>query len=305
MLNSTKIKIFKNLTHPTTISDLSSTLELDHSTISKAVNSLKADGFVIKQKEGKQVYVNSSESMHSQSLRDIIIEYPRLPLNKILTPSSLHVLSILENPRSMIDIAELTGLNRKTVSFAIHELAKYGIVLRKENKYVLSERHPLIKRFVDNYWKYRTNKKLRQISENAVLVWQRGSEFLFKMYTEFDDNKKEIKKQSIHPTAINVFHRYGLKVMSDTRYYFYSKRELKNEDYIMHTILIDPHSSIYNSYALALYSKICFAELVKFGKYYDMEEHVKTLLEYVKVKQKNSDFVLPWNEYQNLVKDLQ
>jgi DNA-binding transcriptional regulator GbsR (MarR family) len=33
-----------------------------------------------------------------------------------------------------MEIAEITGLNRKTVSSTIHELAKYGIVLKK-NKY--------------------------------------------------------------------------------------------------------------------------------------------------------------------------
>lgn len=305
MLNSTKMEIFKSLTRSTTISELSTILELDHSTISKAVNSLKKDGFVVKQKEGKHVYVNRSDSLHSQSLGDIIIEYSRLPLSKILTSSSLHILSVMENPRSIINIAAITGLNRQTVSSTIHELAKYGIVLKKESKYIFSERHPLIKNFVDNYWKYVTNKNIRMISENTVLIWQRGPEFLFKIDDEFDETKKKNMKKTLHPTAINRFHKYGLRVMSDTKYYLYTKRKLKAEDCFIHTILIDPHSSIYNSYALALSSKIPSAELLKFGKYYDIEDHVKTLLEYVDTKKKNSDFVLPWNEYKDLVKDLE
>lgn len=305
MRDSTKLGIFKNLTRPTTISDLSTTLELDHSTISKAVNSLKSDGLVVKQKEGREVYVDRSASLHSRSLRNIIVEYSRLPLDKILTSSSLRTLSVLENPRSIMDIAEITGLNRKTVSLTIHELGKYGIVLKKQNQYVLSERHPLIKSFVENYWKYKTNQNLRTFSENAVLIWQRGPEFLFKIDSEFDNAKKEIKKKTIHPTAISIFHKYNLKVISDTRYYFYSKRKLKDEDYIIHTILIDPYSSIYNSYALALHSKICPSKLVEFGRYYDIEDHVKRLLDYIDTKKKNSDYVLPWNEFQDLIRDLQ
>ncbi len=304
MLNSTKLGIFKNLTHPTTISDLSATLELDHSTISKAVNSLKADGLVVKQKEGRKVYIDRSESLHSCSLRNIIVEYSRLPLNKILTSSSLHTLSVLEIPRSIIDIAEITGLNRKTVSLTIHELGKYGIILKKQNKYVLSERHPLIKSFVENYWKYKTNQSLRTFSENAVLIWQRGAQFLFKIDSEFDDAKKKIQKNSIHPTAISIFHEYDLKIISDTRYYFDSKRKLKDEDYIIHTILTDPYSSIYNSYALALHLKICPSKLVEFGRRYDVEDHVKTLLDYIATKKKNSDYVLPWNEFQDMIRDL-
>ena len=131
-MNSTKIEIFKDLNHPQAISKLSSLLELDHSTVSKAVNSLKNDGLVTKQKKAQHVYVNRSESLHSQSLREILIEYPRLPLNNILTNSSLHILSVLKNPYSIMEVAEITGLNRKTVSSTIHELAKYGIVLQKK-----------------------------------------------------------------------------------------------------------------------------------------------------------------------------
>jgi predicted transcriptional regulator len=305
MLNSTKIEIFKDLNHPQTISELSLLLELDHSTISKAVNSLKNAGLVTKQKKAQYVYVNRSESLHSQSLREILIEYPRLPLNNILTNSSLHILSVLKNPYSIVEIAEITELNRKTVSSTIHELAKYGIILQKENKYFFSKRHPLLNNYVNNYWKYRTNKSLKAISAKAVLIWQRGPEFLFKIDAEFTDTNKMVMKSSIHPTAINVFHKYGLKVMSDTRYYFHSKRALRSEEYVIHTILIDPHSSIYNSYALALYSKLDSPELMKLGRYYDIENHVKSLLEYVTIKKKNNDFVLPWNEYEDLVMDLQ
>lgn len=183
-------------------------------------------------------------------------------------------------------------------------LGKYGIVLKKENKYILSERHPLIKKFVDNYWEYVANKKLRTISDDAVLLWQRGPEFLFKTDSVLDESKTKGRKKTIYPTAINVFYEYGLKVMSDTRYYFHTKRKLKAEDYFIHTILIDQYSLIYNSYALAFSSKIRSAELLKYGRYYDMEGHIEKLLEYVATMKNNSDFVLPWNEYEDLVRDL-
>ncbi|WP_094227424.1 winged helix-turn-helix domain-containing protein [Methanolobus psychrotolerans] len=305
MLNTTKIEIFRNLTQPITISELSTILELDQSTISKAVNSLEEYGFVVKRKEGKEVYVGRSDSLHSQVLRDIIIEFSRLPLGEILTSSSLHVLSVLENTCSIADIAVITGLDRRTVSSAILELGKYGIVLKKENKYILSGRHPLIKKFVHNYWEYVTTKKLRNISDNAVLIWQQGPEFLFKTDSVLDENKTKGRKKTIYPTAINVFYEYGLKVMTDTRYYFHTKRKLKAEDYFIHTILIDQYSSIYNSYALAFSSKIRSAELLKYGKYYDMEDHIEKLLEYAATMKKNSDFVLPWNEYMDLARDLE
>jgi predicted transcriptional regulator len=305
MLNSTKIEIFKHLNQPRAILELSNLLELNHSTVSKAVDSLSTAGLVVKEKRGQHVCVSRSESLHAQTLKDILIEYPRLPLSNILTTTSAHIMSVLKSQYSIMEVAELTGMNRKTVSSTIHELAKYGIVLHKENKYFFSERHPLIRNYVDNYWKYKTNKIIRQISDDAILIWQRGPEFLFKTDSEYENKNKVAKKKSIQPTAFNVFQKYDLKVMGDTRYYFYSDRELKDEEYIIHTILIDSHSPIYNSYALALYSKTCPSELIKFGRYYAIEKHIETLLEYIATKKKNSTFVLPWGEYQDLVKDLQ
>ncbi|ADE35635.1 hypothetical protein Mmah_0099 [Methanohalophilus mahii DSM 5219] len=305
MLNLTTIEIFKHLTHPKTVSEISTLLKLDHSTISKSINSLVESGLVVRRKQGRYTYVTRSESLHSRSLKDILIEYPRLPLNNILTSSALTILAVLNNSCSISDIATKTGLNRKTVAYTIGQLAKYGIVLQENKKYFFSKRHSLIRSFVDNYWKYRTNKTLKEISPNAVLLWQRGPEILFKIDNDFIDSDKPVKKESIHPTAMNIFPKYGLKVISDLGYYFYSKRDLKAEDYVIHTLLIDPYSPIYNSYALALYSKTGSTELVKFGKLYDMEDHTKTLQEYLRIKEKNSSFLLPWNEFIDLIKDIQ
>ncbi|WP_321429888.1 winged helix-turn-helix domain-containing protein [uncultured Methanolobus sp.] len=305
MLNFTKIEIFRNLTQPATITELSEILKFDQSTISKAVDSLEKDGFVVRQKKGKEVHVSRSDSLHSQALKDIILEFPRIPWDKIFTTSSLHVLGALECKHSIADIAGMTGLDRRTVSSAIRESGKYGIILKIGNKYILSERHSLVRKFVSNFWQYVTNKKLRDISLESVLIWQRGPEFLFKLDNESDMNVTEVKNCKIQPTAINVFHKYGLKILSDTAYFFCTKRNLRPEDYFIHTILIDPHSPIYNSYALAFSSKLEQADLFKIGRHYNMENHIEKLLEYLATMKKNSDFVLPWNEYESLLKDLE
>ncbi|MDP2846029.1 MAG: hypothetical protein Q8N79_08180, partial [Candidatus Methanoperedens sp.] len=40
--------------------------------------------------------------------------------------------------------------------------------------------------------------------------------------------------------------------------------------------------------------------LQKVARIYDIPEHVELLLEYVRTKKKNSNFVLPWNEYMDI-----
>ncbi|WP_197082135.1 hypothetical protein [Methanosarcina siciliae] len=111
-------------------------------------------------------------------------------------------------------------------------------------------------------------------------------------------------KNKIHPTAISVFPNYGLDVITDMNYYFFSKKSPCEEEFFIHTILIDPYSPIYNSYALALVPRLGSKKFLKYAIYYDIEAHVRTLLEYLDKKETSSNFVLPWNEYQELLESL-
>ncbi|BBL64260.1 ArsR family transcriptional regulator [Methanosarcina mazei] len=285
------------------ISDLAELLSLHYSTVSKAVSSLESEGFVLKEKKGKQVYIRRSNSLHSKSLEDILREFPRLPLDELFTPSPLHVFSVLKSPRSITEVSEITGLDRSTVSAAISRFAKYGIVIKENNRFLRSNRHALFEDFVDNYYKYKANTNLRAISQNGLLIWQRGPEFLFKAENLNAGLESDLENK-IHPTAINIFSKYGLDVITDMDYYFFSKKPLCEEEFFVHTILIDPYSPIYNSYALALAPKLGSKNFIKYAAYYDIEAHVRTLLEYIDKKEKTSDFVLPWKEYQELLESL-
>ncbi|MCC4769647.1 hypothetical protein FXV91_05340 [Methanosarcina sp. DH2] len=68
--------------------------------------------------------------------------------------------------------------------------------------------------------------------------------------------------------------------------------------------MIDLYSPIFNSYALALAPRLRSKKFLKYAGYYNIEAHVRTLLEYLDKKENNSDFVLPWKEYQELLESL-
>ncbi|MDY9926893.1 ArsR family transcriptional regulator [Methanosarcina sp.] len=256
-----------------------------------------------KEKKGNQVYLRRSDSLHAQSLADVLREFPRLPLSKLFTPSSLHVFSVLKSPRSITEASEITGLDRYTVSAAISRLARYGIVIKENGSFLLSSRHMFFEDFVDNYFKYRANMNLRAVSQNGVLIWQRGPEFLFKAEKLNPDLESDLEKK-VHLTAISIFPKYGLDVITDMNYYFFSKRTPCEEEFLIHTILIDPYSPIYNSYALALAPRLRSKNFLKYAGYYHIEAHVRILLEYLDKKEKSSDFVLPWKEYKELLESL-
>ena len=296
MPNVSTLAIFKELKKPASISELGDLLGLDHSTVSTSVSSLVAEGFAEKQRDGKKVFVKRSNTLHAHSLGDILNEYPRLPVEKLFIKSSMEVLSALTCPHNITDISAMTGLNRHTVSTALKNLSGYGIVLKEKGRFVLNKRHRHIVDLVNNYWRFVANQRLRDTADDAIILWQRGSDFLFKTQIDLDCSSKF----DIHPTATTVFFKYDLQTISTTRYYFHSKRRLRVEDSIIHTILIDPQNPTYNSYALFLATQSSATDLLKVGRYYDLEKHIETLLEYQRTKEKNSNTVLPWSEYMDL-----
>jgi predicted transcriptional regulator len=297
----TSLAIFKELTTPISISGLAEKLALNNSTISTAVSSLIIEGLAIKQRNGKKVIVKRSDTLHAHSLENFLKEYPRLPVKKLFSYSSMEILSALTHPHNITDIAAMTGLNRHTSSTALLNLSKYGIVLKKNGKYSLNQRHRHVVNFIGNYWSYIANQRLRDITEDAIILWQRGPEFMFKVQGDLDHNNEPDR---IHPTATTVFSGFDLGLMATTRYYFYSKRQLTVEDYILHTILVDQQNSIYNSYALALTIRSGVKNLMNIARHYDIEDHIRSLLDYLRTKEKNSDFVLPWDEYLDLVESM-
>lgn len=222
-------------------------------------------------------------------------EYPRLPIEDLFSYSSMEILSMLMHPHNITDIAAMTALNRHTVSEALSKLSKYGLILKEKGKFVINKRHRQLADFINSYWRHFANQRLR--AEDAVMLWQRGPEFLFKTQIE---PGKSIERDDIKASAITVFSRYGLRLITGTRYYFHSRRRLTVEDHIIHTILIDPQNPIYNSYAAGLIMQSGAKNLPNAARIYDIPEHIGSVLEYVMTKKKNSNFVLPWNEFMDI-----
>jgi len=295
MPTPTSLKIFRELKHPKSISEIAHLLGLNHSTISTSVSSLIEEGFAQKHRDGKKTLISRRDTLHARSLEDFMKEYPRLPIEYLFSYSSMEILSMLTHPHNITDIAAMTALNRHTISRALSKQSKYGLILKEKGKIVINKRHRQLVDFINSYWRHAANQRLR--AEDAVMLWQRGPEFLFKAQSE---PGKSIEQDDIQATAITVFSKYGLRLITGTRYYFHTLRKLAIEDHIIHTILIDPQNPVYNSYAAALIMQSGEKNLSNAARLYDIPEHVESLMEYVRTKKKNSNFVFPYNEYMDL-----
>ncbi len=295
MITSAQLRIFNALNQPKIVSEIANDLGVSVSTISEQIDDLVWNGLVEKKRIGKSVEVKRSENMHAQILNEIYNEFTHLPVDKILSHSSLNILALLNMSRSLKHIALATGLSRTQTYHAIKRMGKYGIIIKRDGNYEMNPSHSKIREFVEAYFAYANHKVARELSRDAIILWQRGNEFLFKTKEEIKNGMKE--------TAITKFPSFGIKMISETRYYFYSKREIDNSDILMHAILIDPKSQIYNAYACIFYQKVKPKNLFEKAEIYDIRGHVELLIKYLKTKGRNVNFFMPWEEYESLARD--
>lgn len=291
MLSKNEIKAFGLL--PKTITQLAEDLEISKAASFKITEKLVNDGLSYKIRQGKNVIVSRERTIHAQELREILQEFPRIPIEEILSHSSLTILSILESPLNAEEIRQILNITRQWTYKQIKNLSKYGILLKEKKGYRVNPLHNKIHSFAKNYHRYKNNQKVRTISEDAQIIWQHGNEFLFK-------TKKDITTYQI--TAVTAFSRYKLPLLGNTKYYYNSKRNLQTSDIILHTILLNPRSKTYNAYACLLYGKTQPKDIIKKAKIYNLTDHIKEIILFLELQKSDKKFLSTWDEYESLAK---
>ncbi len=293
MLTKPELKIF--LKTEMTISEIANQLDLSVPTISKYVNLSirRQNGILQKNKIKRKVFVKRANTVHANLLTSIITEFPRWDIPELFSHSNLKVASIMNTPMRIKDIAFLTNLSRQQVKNCLNTLSKVAIVIKKQNRYQSNPSQKLVKDFINSYYTHLHESRLKNTSKNNVIIWQRGYEYLFKT----KENSNEQK------TATSVFHRYDLPLITNEQYYFHTDRDLDIKDHMIHTILIDPNSTTYNIYAALLYQKTKPDKIEQRAILYDLEEHITSIINFLKTKTTNKNCLPPWDEYESTARD--
>jgi len=291
MISRNEINAFKNL--PATVTTLSKKLDISPAAASKITDKLINNGLATKQRNGKTVLIEKQKTTLAKKLEETIRLFPRLPLQDILTHSHLTVIATLTYPLKTEELRSILGVTRQWIHKTITHLSTYGIILKDNQGYHINPTHRPLLEFATYYSEFQNYKTLSNITDDAILLWQHGNEFLFK-------TKKET--QEIPMTAVTIYSNYNLPMISEMKYYYYSQRNLNVSDTIIHTILIDPNNKTYNSYALLLYEKTKPEDLLQKTRLYNLTQHVHSLLNYLKDHTTIEPFLPTWNAYQALKK---
>ena len=291
MIAEREIQMFKLL--PATISELAEKLNIYPGTVSKITEKLIKNGLAKKQRKGKHVLITKEQTTHAQKLEEIIKTFSRLPLEKLLTHSNLTIIALLNYQLKPVEIQCITNVSRQWIYKTIKELSRYGIILKKPKGYTINPIHQPLQEFAKYYHEYNNYRYISTISEDALIIWQHGNEILFK-------TKKEITNKPT--TAVTNFSNYNMPLISDTKYYYQTNRTLNTSDTILHTILIDPRSKTYNTYACLLIEKTNPPDLIKKAHLYNLTNHAQTLISFLKNKKIQESFLPTWEEYETLAK---
>ncbi len=263
-------------------------------TATAAVEKLQAKGFVATKRAGMRKMVELSQAKHAQLLKELFLAYPHVPWESILADSQIHPLLKLENVAT-------TSVSRVTEWRAMRNLMAHGIIIPEAEGQTVNPRFDKITEFIREFVNFINLKLAAQVSENAAIVWAFGSQFIIRVAAGTAIRDKRFK-----PTATTALATYGIPLISDVEYYYFSplRRALRPEDIVLHTILIDGVTNV--TYALILMAKAKTNPdyLLATAERLGLRDQVEGMLHFLGSHEPQNNTVLPnWNEFAERAKD--
>jgi len=299
-LTTNEIKIFREIAKSgsETIGEIGSSLDISHQSLSRTLKSLEQKGLVETEKRGISKHLFCSETKHSTLLKTLLLEFPHIKFENLLSGSSLDILhSLSGSSLSRNEMMLRTGLSGKTIQTKLKTLREFGIVFSKRGFYSLNDRFDVLKDFLLEFRRYLNLKIAQEFAADAIILWQEADEFLIKT-----SEHKEIDKFPL--TSVTAFHRYGVQLfLPEYYYYFYSrrKRKLNPDDVILHALVLDPTDTRVVMSVLLLWKKqkVDAEYLSEESSRYGLRTAVRDLIDYIRTKgEVRPDHFPTWKEYE-------
>jgi len=291
----TELEILKELAYSSTsISELAKRIRKSQPTVTTAIEKFQARGFVTVERRGMRKLVRVSQAKHAQLLREIMLAHPHVPWHSLLAFSQILPLLRLEG------IAPAT-MSRTTEWRALRNLMAHGIIRKDDKGIRLNPRFRKIGEFVQEFSSFMNSRLASQVSEAAVIVWASGFQFIIRVPSGIRIPDKRFK-----PTATTALPRYGIRLLSDVEYYFFSlkHKELEPEDVVLHALLIDGVTNV--TYALILIAKanIDRNSLLSRAETLGLRGQVEAMLRFLDTHKPQREAILPnWEEFAEKARD--
>ncbi|MDR2720328.1 MAG: hypothetical protein LBC03_05960 [Nitrososphaerota archaeon] len=248
--------------------------------------------------KGIKKQVAFSNTKHATLLKNLLTIYDYIDWENILNNNAINLLfQISTTNRQNNNANKPTGFARNTLWHYLKEFKSRGI-LTQEHK--INPQLKGLHEFIAEYQNYFYQKRANELSDNAIILWQHNQELLIRT------PKTTTKPQNtnFHKTATSLFPLYNIPLFSDYDLYIYSttKKAIKPENAILHTLIIEQNNVRYSTLALLLLKKmenqIDQDYLLKEAKNYGLEKQVKAMFEFLQthIRPDNQSFPV-WADF--------
>ncbi len=230
----------KEPVHPST---LQKELGILKGSVSRVLTSLQNKGLV--ERAGGEIILAGTPP--AEAFKKLYYSHRASPLQEILSGRRVEMLSRLDSSqKSLVALAEETGISGDTVYYYLQDFLSLGIVSRsKEGKaYFYSFNYiiwPELKEFVTALLEYQI---LRLVPREALLIKGYENSVLF----------KSLRPQDATLTSFSAYGDYGIELRLRDNYYTLPRRKLSVGEIFTHSL--DSAGSIYQRlYCILFYLK--------------------------------------------------
>ncbi len=191
-------------------------------------------GFIEAQQRGRGRYIQLSDAKHARLLGSALVNEPSLRYESLLTGKSIDILSAIHLLRlsTIKELEEFSMTSHRTVIRHLREYRELGAVAKKAGRYRLGVRYEGWGELLGEFRSFCNHRKVRTLSEDGVLIWERNREILFRSVQSMGDGAVL--------SAFSAFPQHGVEIiLLGGDYYFYSPRSLAigPEEAAIHAIL--------------------------------------------------------------------
>ncbi len=298
--NKTEIQLLRELAEgKQSFLQIKKLLQIKSAFLSRNLKKLQQKGIIQTAAEGNRKNAYFSETKHASLLRDLLLSYDFMDWENILSGKSIEILF------QTLDNGDLSGFSGATRWRYLKELKARGIITETQKGYRINTRFSILADFLKEYQLYFVSKISKTLSENFVILWQNGMEFLVRV-----PNSAEAPTGDFHKTATSIFPMYDLPLSSEFDVYFYSttKKTIKPEDALLHTLLLEQGNVRYSTYALLLLKKtekqIDKTYLLREAEHFGLENQVKGMFEFLQTHIRSEGHPLPtWDDFADKARD--
>jgi DNA-binding HxlR family transcriptional regulator len=279
------------------LSSIQEKLSVKPSLLTYTLRKLQSKGLIKLTNKGvkKQAYL--SDTKHAILLKNLLTIYDYVDWEKLLKDKAIEILF-----QALTEPNKLTGVPRNTLWRYMKDFKSRGIITQ-EGK--VNSQFRGLTEFLEEYQSFFAKKIANELSENSLILWQRDMQLLIR-------TAKSTKPPNryFHKTATSIFADYNLPLFSEFDVYFYSttKETIKPEDAVLHTLLIEPGSVRYSTYALLLLKKTekqtDKAYLIREAELLGLETQSEGMLEFLQTHIRPEGQPLPsWSDFAEKARD--